>query len=261
MLMTRPPALHVLHRRLGGDEHGAQVDRHRAVEVLEAKSSMRRHHGDAGVVHQDVDAAELRRRALDRAAHGVGVGAVGLDGDACTPRARAACRRLVRLVGLADVGQRHVGAFPRQALDDGRADAAAAAGDQGSLVLQLTSHRSLTVPFRVGDALTSTGGPVMPTLRRPKLCPIQWKGKPGCSIRHPRSRPRHSAASALHPSSRVRSYQRCTQGGEGAGFGSSEDRSSSNTIRGDPQSGSAPESFLPGAERGGHRLSPPGRRR
>jgi hypothetical protein len=59
------------------------------------------------------------------------------------------------VVGLADIGQRDVGAFARQTLNDGSADTPAAAGDQGPFVLKghlgRSSYRSSENKLEIQD--------------------------------------------------------------------------------------------------------------
>jgi hypothetical protein len=55
--------------------------------------------------------------------------------SAFTPKSLAAAAVFVRVVGSADVGQRDMSAFAREAFYDGGADAAASPRDEGSLVL------------------------------------------------------------------------------------------------------------------------------
>ena len=83
-------------------------------------------------------------RSLDCRDHGFGVRAVGLDGQRPHAEALAAVRGLAGLVRLADVGQRDVGAFAGQPLDDGGTDAAAAAGDQRTLVVERGVHELIS---------------------------------------------------------------------------------------------------------------------
>ena len=102
---------------------------------------------DGRVVHQDVDAAELRQGGLD---HGVDAGLVGhVAADGEGPAARASRSRSTvswmlpgsRSLGadLAAGGDDDVRAFPREAQRDGLADAPAGAGDDRDLA----AHRCL----------------------------------------------------------------------------------------------------------------------
>ena len=77
--------------------------------------------------------------------------------SACTPSARAAATVSFGLIGLADVGQRDVGAFAREPLDDGGADAAAAAGHQRPLVLELMRHMFLSMGIAEAHPRRSDG--------------------------------------------------------------------------------------------------------
>ena len=139
-----PPAAarieHELRRGLGGEERPLEVDAHDEVEARLAHVGERLADLDAGVVDQDVEAAE----GLVRVAHE----ALGLARYADV---RAQCDRLpaqlldpggdgARAVAAAVVVHRHVGALAREAQRDGLADAAGAAGDERSLALESHAH-------------------------------------------------------------------------------------------------------------------------
>ena len=94
---------------------------------------------DAGVVHEDVEPAEL---GDDRRHHGfVGLGVVDrrLDGDGPPPEGLDLGHDGSRVVGAAPVVHRHVGAVGRQPEADRGADAPPSAGDERDATFQ-TSH-------------------------------------------------------------------------------------------------------------------------
>jgi len=62
-------------RGLGGDEHAAHVATPGCGQVFQGEFVQRRHGQHAGVVHQDVEAAEVRGGALDGGRERVGIGA------------------------------------------------------------------------------------------------------------------------------------------------------------------------------------------
>jgi hypothetical protein len=80
------------------------------------------HHGNTGVVDQDVDSSELHYRSFHGSDHRLGVRAVGLDGDGLDAvRLRRFCR-FVGLVRPADVDQCDVSTFACQPPDDRSSD-------------------------------------------------------------------------------------------------------------------------------------------
>ncbi len=129
-----PPAtlLHGGQRGAGGVEGGGEVDGDDRVPLLRRELLDRRDVLDAGIVDQDVDAAELGAGALDQRRHLGGlrhVGRVVAHRDAMR-RGEPRARRL-DLLGLAEAVQRDRGAGRRQRLGDAEADAAGRAGDDG----------------------------------------------------------------------------------------------------------------------------------
>jgi hypothetical protein len=71
-----------------------------AIEVGEDEVVERRHRGEARVVHQDVDAAELRGRALDGGDDRDRIGAVGTNRDRPAAELAYRTRRSLGLIGL-----------------------------------------------------------------------------------------------------------------------------------------------------------------
>src|SRR5690606_8812284 len=112
-------------------DHAHQVDAQDPVPVLERDLADLAGHGDAGVVHEEVDAAE---RAPDRLRHRLDVGDL-TDVDAHRHRATAGgfdeARRLLGALEV-DVGDEHPAAALGQGEADGAAEAAAAAGHDGT---------------------------------------------------------------------------------------------------------------------------------
>jgi hypothetical protein len=126
-----------LHRHLGD---GAEVDRR-------------------GIVHDDVDAAELLDGFGHRRLHGVRIADVPDDGQRLAAglfeflgRGVHGARQLgVRLGGFGD--QRDVGAVLRGPLGDGQADSAAGARDEHGFALQGPLGHGVTLtPCRFGEA-------------------------------------------------------------------------------------------------------------
>src|SRR5436190_15194758 len=141
MMMMRPPSsaalLHVLDGRLNRYKHSTHIDCNCAIEVFQAKLVDRRHQTDAGVVDEDIDAAEFLRGLVDGAGDGVRGHAVRLKGDCLYAEFPGGRRNSVRAIRLADIGQRDMDAFAGQTHDDGGANTAASSSDNGALVLQV----------------------------------------------------------------------------------------------------------------------------
>jgi hypothetical protein len=89
----------------------------------------------AGIVDDDVEPAELRRRRLHEAGPVRGAGDVGLHELALDRRGDALATFWI------DVGEHHLRAFLREALRDSLAEARASAGNDRDLVAQ--AHRGL----------------------------------------------------------------------------------------------------------------------
>ncbi len=111
--------------------------------------------GDAGIVDQDIEAAEACRRLLDRPRGRLRVGGVALDDQA----AAAQCAHLVgdrfRCGERVVAGQRDVGAIGGEAPHDAGADALAATGDQCPLAAKI-AHAISSLSALSGDV---TAGP------------------------------------------------------------------------------------------------------
>lgn len=131
-----PALAQVRQRRLGGDEHGAHVDVHRAVVVVGRDVLDRPGQEDAGVVDQDIEAAQVGGGPGHGLADLPGIGRVGGVGVGAPPGGAQFFHQRVGLVSGADVGQRDVRAVGGQAARDGRADAAACAGDESNFSVE-----------------------------------------------------------------------------------------------------------------------------
>ena len=115
-------------RGLHGAEHAPDVDGDQPVELLQREVLDRRGVGDAGVVDEDVQSAEMLRGAADRGPDGFVVRVVRLRGQGA--------RRVGHSVGLvlgAGVGEGDLGAVGGQAAHDRGADAPGPTRDQGGL--------------------------------------------------------------------------------------------------------------------------------
>ncbi|KAF4530878.1 hypothetical protein B566_EDAN018918 [Ephemera danica] len=121
---------------LGAVEHAAQVDVDHRIELRQRHLLQPRVAGDAGVVHQHVDAAEA---LLDCGHHGIDRGAVGdVDDIALGLHTQAAALRHHGINGGGiHVAHRHVRTFGGELDGGGRANALRRAGDDGDLLLEL----------------------------------------------------------------------------------------------------------------------------
>ena len=159
--------------------------------------------GDAGVVDEDVDRAELRaRRRAPSPRHCAAIGDVALDERArrCRVAHRAAARRapwLRRGSWWRPVA--HLG----QALDDRRADAAGAAGDQCDAAL----HAVFSLPARAcAHAVDSRHVKPYPDVAMPRG--IECRDARASSHRRAASQRAMRSASAVCPSAAQRATQR-----------------------------------------------------
>src|SRR5581483_11533010 len=99
--------------------------------------------GAAGVVDQDIDAAELAAAALDHRLDRVGPGQVSRGGDDASAGVGGGHRFLQRL--LAARAHQHAGALGQQRKRDGASDAFAAAGYDRDFVLEPEIHFALLI--------------------------------------------------------------------------------------------------------------------
>ncbi|MOA17024.1 hypothetical protein D3C78_1372640 [compost metagenome] len=113
-------------------KHGRQVQRQDGVplfgrEVLDQGGVL-----DAGVIDQDVDAAQLAHRVLDQPAHRVALGQVRAVVDHLHAMlVGQAGTHFFDLGGIAETIQDDVGALLREGRGDTQADAAGGTGDKG----------------------------------------------------------------------------------------------------------------------------------
>jgi hypothetical protein len=125
--------------RLGVAEHPSDVDRHDAVEVLEGRSERAGEHADAGVVHQDVEAAELRDRPFDRGVDLRSVGGVGTD----ERRLAHLAQRRFRACSVPGVaaGDHDAGSLAQVGAGDLETEPGGPARDERGPILQLPHRR------------------------------------------------------------------------------------------------------------------------
>ena len=138
-----PAALALLHRRqheLGQLERRAHLDLEHEVVVPLAEPGHRFEEGDGGVVHEDVDGAELLGDVLDEAGPVLRLGQVGGDGDGLPTRLGDEVDRLgdgaleAAVAGLDRAGRdRDDGSLGGHAAGDGLTDPPARARDDRDL--------------------------------------------------------------------------------------------------------------------------------
>ena len=140
-----PPLLadHVRQRVIAGDIGGAGVDLHHEVETLGRRLQDGLHPDGAGVVDQNVEAAEFGHGALDTVANGVFVADVGGDGERAPAEGADGIGGLMNAAGEAlgglftFGGHGDIGAFLGEADGQSPADAAAGPGDHGHAAAQV----------------------------------------------------------------------------------------------------------------------------
>jgi hypothetical protein len=110
------------------------------VDVFHARVHERPHPRDAGVVHQDVEAAECLHGLLHRTFHGDGIGAVGLDRHCAATLVLEFLHQRCRAVRGAFVGDGDVGALVGERAGDAGADPSRAARDECALSSQFVGH-------------------------------------------------------------------------------------------------------------------------
>ena len=134
---------HVRQGVVAGDVGGADVDAHHEVETLGRGLEDGLRPDGAGVVDQNVEAAELGDGALDQVANGVLIAHVGGDCERAPARGADGVRGFVDAAGqafgglLALGGHYDIRAFLREADGERLADAAAGAGDHGDAAAQV----------------------------------------------------------------------------------------------------------------------------
>ena len=141
-LQARRIGLQARHGLAHGQVDRLHIDRHDAVEVVLGHVLQRlRQMGDAGVVDEDVEAAEMLLGGGHHQAHIGGLGHVHLD----RPRRRAQRCGHIEGLGPVAVGDQHLRALGHELGRDAGAKARRRAGDDGHLVLQ--SHGGLRGPL------------------------------------------------------------------------------------------------------------------
>ena len=150
ILPPRPAPIHAAADRLGQEEGGLQVDVHHLVPVLLGEVERVGAADDAGVVDQDVDAAErLHAAGTRRRAIGSVRGQVGLDRQEAAARAPATCALGLGRRRAADGDD--VGAGLRQRDGDALAEAGVGAGDEGDLAGEIEEVGALAGSFQLAD--------------------------------------------------------------------------------------------------------------
>ncbi len=129
--------LHHAPGALGGQQGAVEVDCKHTPPGLEWKLQQRRDVKDASVVDQDIQAPERFDGGVDGAADGGCVGAVSVDRQGFAAFADHAVLQCFGLGGRADIGERDGCALGGQALDDGGADTARTALDQGDFAAEV----------------------------------------------------------------------------------------------------------------------------
>jgi hypothetical protein len=158
---------HVPGCSLTPDENAEDVDRHRALEVLEVvleKALVRS--ADAGVVHHDVEPTQLFDREVHRTLDLVGVGDIRrLEGGG---GAELGGHRLATLgVNVGDGDPRTLRDEP---LDDGSAQPTGATGDDRDLSRELLRHPSMPSAHRHTSSIQNSGLVSMPwRSKRPSI--------------------------------------------------------------------------------------------
>ena len=134
---------HVRQGVVAGDVGGADVDSHHQVEALRRSLEDGLRPDGAGVVDQNVEAAELGDGALDQVANGVLIADIGGDGEGAPARGADGVRGFVDAAGQSFGGLLGLGchydirAFLREADCERFADAATGAGDHGDAAGQV----------------------------------------------------------------------------------------------------------------------------
>ena len=159
MLMIRAVGAEVRNRPLNRGEDRTDIDRDQPVELLQRKRLDVAEVGHSGVVDEDVQAAELGHRVVDRLRDLLGVGAVGLNryrGAAVTGNLGD---QLLGLGGGAAVGEGDGRAVGGQSPHDLCPDAAGSSGNQRTPSLQVC-HAVVNASFRANHSPVGLGSPL-----------------------------------------------------------------------------------------------------
>ena len=121
----------VIHHRLGGEENALEIDVQNPVVFLLGDVPERRVHLDAGVVHQDVEFAEVIDRGVDEVLHPGSGRHVGLHDQAAPPGRLDCGENLVGTARAAVVVDNRVRPLAGKSLHNAPPDALAAARHHG----------------------------------------------------------------------------------------------------------------------------------
>ncbi len=124
MEMIRPPLFQVFEGGLRGDKDAADVQIDHVLQLFQGGFLERLGDGGAGVVDKNIEPAQHGGSLLNGGDHGLGAGAVRLDGDGFPAELLNMFDNSSRRLGALGVGDGDVGAFGRQTPGDGGADAA-----------------------------------------------------------------------------------------------------------------------------------------
>ena len=141
--MVRGPAggLHRLDRRARPQKHPVEIDPHQRAPVVQCGVQKRAAAGDAGIVHEHVEVAELLDRRIDDRCPIFFHGDVKLERSG-TPSALSNFRGNGLGFGVGDIGQNHTGAFARERSGTAGADSRRSAGNDRDLAGNTIGHRS-----------------------------------------------------------------------------------------------------------------------
>jgi len=132
---------------LGDEEDALEVGGEDVVPVLLAHAHDERVAGDAGVVDDDIEAAEALEGGLDGGGGALGGGDIGLqDLDADATAGEFGLGGASGLL-ITAVGEEEIEAIPGEALRNREADAARATGDDGGSVGGCFGHRWCSLRF------------------------------------------------------------------------------------------------------------------
>ena len=144
--MMQLPFAQMLHRRLRHEEIAEDVRAEGAFELFGGDvfdAVLRVLLG--GVVHENVEAAELFHGLVDNATADLFVADIARQQDAFSAMLLDALPRLLRIAIFLEIVDRHVGAFLGEGDRHRTADAAVAAGDERDLAVEFTAAAMLRV--------------------------------------------------------------------------------------------------------------------
>ena len=132
---------HGPHRRLHAQKGSFEIGVHHGVKIRLLHHGQQAIPGDAGVVHQDVDAAEFPQGYVHQRLYLAGVSDAAPQRHGPASRRLAGLHRLLRRRHISGAAQHHAGSSLRQLQTHGPSDAPAAAGDHGRLSCKI--HHAL----------------------------------------------------------------------------------------------------------------------